>query len=216
MVKCPLLNWKVWCSIHGHWVNCRSTPWARVFTQNRPGRGQISGFGLPLTAVTKNKKNKNVSFCFTLNANRTAVRSGRGEFSRNILIARIAGDLDACPKWSTICFHQRHLLFVTLQETFFFQIFLKNAWIDFFFFRRHARSTQRQLPKSLLFSSSRIQPAGAYRARTVANAHCCRFDCVCQSTRTDCQAIAHGHLLKLRMQTWHSGGSSRKSWAEIH
>jgi len=25
-----------------------------VFTQNRPGRGQISGFGLPLTAVTKN------------------------------------------------------------------------------------------------------------------------------------------------------------------
>jgi len=27
---------------------------SRVFTQNRPGSGQISGFGLPLTDVTKN------------------------------------------------------------------------------------------------------------------------------------------------------------------
>ena len=56
VVKYPLLNWKVGWSIHGHWVNCRSTPCARVFTQNRLCRGQISGFGLPLTAVTKNNK----------------------------------------------------------------------------------------------------------------------------------------------------------------
>jgi len=58
VVKCPPLNWKLGCSIHGHWVNFRSTPWARMFTQNRPGRGQISGFGLPLTAVTKNLKKR--------------------------------------------------------------------------------------------------------------------------------------------------------------
>ena len=50
--KCPPLNWKVGCSIYGHWVNCRSTPWARVSTQSR-WKGQVSGFGLPLTAVTK-------------------------------------------------------------------------------------------------------------------------------------------------------------------
>jgi len=47
VVKCPPLNWKVGCSIHSHWVKCRSTPWASVLTQNRPGRGHISGFGLP-------------------------------------------------------------------------------------------------------------------------------------------------------------------------
>jgi len=58
VVKYPLLNWKVGWSIHGHWVNCRSTSCARVFTQNRLCRGQISGSGLPLTAVTKNNKKK--------------------------------------------------------------------------------------------------------------------------------------------------------------
>jgi len=58
VVKCPPLNCKVGCSIHGHWVNGRSTPWARVFTKNRPVSGQISGFGLPLTAVIKNRIKK--------------------------------------------------------------------------------------------------------------------------------------------------------------
>jgi len=32
VVKCPPLNCKVGCSMHVHWVNCRSTPWAKVFT----------------------------------------------------------------------------------------------------------------------------------------------------------------------------------------
>ena len=54
VVECLPLNWKVRCSIHGRWVNCHSTSWARVFTQNHPGRGWISSFGLLLTAVTKN------------------------------------------------------------------------------------------------------------------------------------------------------------------
>jgi len=54
VINCPPLNWKVGCSIHGRWVSFRSTSWARVFTQNRPDRGQISGFGLSLAGVTKN------------------------------------------------------------------------------------------------------------------------------------------------------------------
>jgi len=41
IVKYPPLNWKVGRSIHGLWWNSRSTPWARVFTQNRPGRGKL-------------------------------------------------------------------------------------------------------------------------------------------------------------------------------
>ena len=41
VVKCPPLNWKVGCSIHGHWVNCRSAPWARAFTSTT-----IHAFGL--------------------------------------------------------------------------------------------------------------------------------------------------------------------------
>ena len=32
MVECPPPNRKVGCSIHDHWVNRRSTPWARAFT----------------------------------------------------------------------------------------------------------------------------------------------------------------------------------------
>jgi len=39
--KCPPLNWKVGCLIHSHWVNCRSAPWARVFTSNHPARSTI-------------------------------------------------------------------------------------------------------------------------------------------------------------------------------
>ena len=67
VAKCPPLNWKVGCSIHGHWVNFRSTPCARVFTQNRPGRGQISGFALPpLTAVTNTSNERKKFFSFVL------------------------------------------------------------------------------------------------------------------------------------------------------
>jgi len=32
VVKCLPLNQKVGCSVHGHWVNCRSAPLARAFT----------------------------------------------------------------------------------------------------------------------------------------------------------------------------------------
>jgi len=59
----PRITGKVYTSQLEGWVfdpwplsECRSTPWARAFTQNCPGRGQISGFGLPLTAVTKKFK----------------------------------------------------------------------------------------------------------------------------------------------------------------
>jgi len=32
VVECSPLNWKVGCSTHSHWVNCRSTLWARAST----------------------------------------------------------------------------------------------------------------------------------------------------------------------------------------
>jgi len=51
--ECTPLNWKVGCSIHGHWVNHRSTAWARAFTPNCPGKKQISDLGLPPIADTK-------------------------------------------------------------------------------------------------------------------------------------------------------------------
>ena len=41
VVKCLPLNWKVACSIHDHWVNCRSAPWARAFTSTAPARSTI-------------------------------------------------------------------------------------------------------------------------------------------------------------------------------
>ena len=41
VVKCPPSNWKVGCAIHSHWVNCRSAPWARVFTSTAPARRKI-------------------------------------------------------------------------------------------------------------------------------------------------------------------------------
>jgi len=41
VVKCPPLNWKVGCSTHCHWVNCRSAPWARAFTSSAPARSTI-------------------------------------------------------------------------------------------------------------------------------------------------------------------------------
>ena len=37
-VKCPPLNWKVGCSIHSDWVNCRSVPWAWAFTSTALAR----------------------------------------------------------------------------------------------------------------------------------------------------------------------------------
>jgi len=42
----PLPNWKVGCSIHSHWVNCRNAPWARAFTSTAPAKHN-SGFSLP-------------------------------------------------------------------------------------------------------------------------------------------------------------------------
>ena len=41
VAKCPPFNWKVACSIHSHWVNCRSAPWARAFTSTAPARSTI-------------------------------------------------------------------------------------------------------------------------------------------------------------------------------
>ena len=50
--KCPPLNWKIGCSIHGHLMKCRSAPWVRAFTAP-PGKKHNSGFGLPPIAVIK-------------------------------------------------------------------------------------------------------------------------------------------------------------------
>jgi len=36
VVECLPLNWKVGCSIHDHWVNRRSAPWATAFTSTTP------------------------------------------------------------------------------------------------------------------------------------------------------------------------------------
>jgi len=58
VVKCPPLNWKVGCSIHGHCVNCPSFLGESVHPKS-PLKGQLSGFGLPPTAVTKNSNKKN-------------------------------------------------------------------------------------------------------------------------------------------------------------
>jgi len=41
VIKCLLPNWKVGCTIHSHWVNCHSAPWARVFTSTVPARSTI-------------------------------------------------------------------------------------------------------------------------------------------------------------------------------
>jgi len=41
VVNFPPLSWKVGCSIHSHWVNCRSAPWARAFTSTAPARSTI-------------------------------------------------------------------------------------------------------------------------------------------------------------------------------
>ena len=46
VVECPPPNWKVWCSIHGHWATPCSAPSARAF-RNRPDKKKYSGFGLP-------------------------------------------------------------------------------------------------------------------------------------------------------------------------
>ena len=52
VVECPLPNWKVGCSIHGHWVIRRT--WARAFTSTASAKSIIkhySGFGLPPIVV---------------------------------------------------------------------------------------------------------------------------------------------------------------------
>jgi len=57
--KCPPPNWKVGCSIHSHWVNCRSAPWARAFTSTAPARSTIQASAcryLPSTKLTKKRK----------------------------------------------------------------------------------------------------------------------------------------------------------------
>jgi len=41
VVNCTPLNWKVECSIHSHWVNRRSAPWARAFTSTALARSTI-------------------------------------------------------------------------------------------------------------------------------------------------------------------------------
>jgi len=41
VVKCLPPNWKVGCSIHSHWVNCRNAPWAKAFTSTAPARSTI-------------------------------------------------------------------------------------------------------------------------------------------------------------------------------
>jgi len=40
VVECPLLNWKVGCSSHGHWGRCRSAPWARAFASTAPAKSK--------------------------------------------------------------------------------------------------------------------------------------------------------------------------------
>jgi len=41
VVLCPPLNWKVGCSIHGHWVNRRSAPWATSFNSSAAARREF-------------------------------------------------------------------------------------------------------------------------------------------------------------------------------
>jgi len=56
--ECPFLNWKVGCSTHDHWVYCCKAPWVKSDQFNRPGKTQISGFGLLPIAMTKVKVNE--------------------------------------------------------------------------------------------------------------------------------------------------------------
>jgi len=58
VVKCPPPNWKVGCSIHIHWVNCRNAPWARAFTSTAPVRSTIQVSAcrhLPSPKLTKKR-----------------------------------------------------------------------------------------------------------------------------------------------------------------
>jgi len=66
VVKCPPLNWKVGCSIHGHCVNCPSFLGESVHPKS-PLKGQLLGFGLPPTAVTKNSNKKKTKKTFIYN-----------------------------------------------------------------------------------------------------------------------------------------------------
>ena len=57
VVQCPPLNSKVGCSIHCHWVNCRSDPWIRAFTSTAPARSAIQASAcrkLPWPKLIKN------------------------------------------------------------------------------------------------------------------------------------------------------------------
>jgi len=59
VVKCPLPNWKVGCSIHSLWVNCRSAPWARALTSTAPARSTIQASACrQLPSPQKQKKNQ--------------------------------------------------------------------------------------------------------------------------------------------------------------
>jgi len=56
VVNTPLLDWNVGCSIHTHWVNCRSAPWARANTPTAPARSTIQAsvcHRLPSPKLTK-------------------------------------------------------------------------------------------------------------------------------------------------------------------
>ena len=69
VVKCPPPNWKVGCSIHSHWVNFRSAPWARAFTSTSPTRSTIQASACrqqSLPKLTKNSVWYWVFFCFSV------------------------------------------------------------------------------------------------------------------------------------------------------
>ena len=64
VVKCPPLNWKVGCSIHGHWVTCRSAPWTRMFTSTALARSTIQASAccqLPSPKLTKKNQSRGTS-----------------------------------------------------------------------------------------------------------------------------------------------------------
>ena len=61
MVECPPLNWKVWCSTRGHWVNRRSVSWARAFTSTASARSKFQALTCRQLPSPKSKKLSQIS-----------------------------------------------------------------------------------------------------------------------------------------------------------
>ena len=59
VVMCPPPNWKVGCSIHNHWVNCCSAPWAIAFTSTTPARSTIQASACRQLSSPKLTKKQN-------------------------------------------------------------------------------------------------------------------------------------------------------------